>query len=209
MAIRFLCQHCQKRLKVDERHAGRQVKCPRCGEPLVVPSTSGTHEIAPIPKEIRQEEDEQLELPPRRGSFASDDEMDMTPMVDMVFLLLIFFMVTAAFSLQKSIEMPTPDQTEGVAQSRTMEEIEEDDDFIIVRIERDNTIWIEDSVAYTDVELLARLRSIRETGTRPPSSLLVMASGDAMHETVVMALDCGTAVGMENIRLAELGEDDY
>lgn len=35
-----------------------------------------------------------------------DRELDMTPMVDVTFLLLIFFMVTAAFSMQKSIEMP-------------------------------------------------------------------------------------------------------
>ena len=175
---------------------------------MLVPAGSGTHEIAPIPQEMRQEEAEGDSPHLQRKRYDGDDEMDMTPMVDMVFLLLIFFMVTAAFSLQKSIEMPTPDESEGVAQSRTLEEIEEDDDYIIVRIERDNTIWIEDSVAYTDVELLARLRSLRETESRPPSSLLVMASGDALHETVVMALDCGTAVGMENIRLADLGEQD-
>ena len=38
---------------------------------------------------------------PRQGA-----GLDMTPMVDVTFLLLIFFMVTAAFNLQKSIEMP-------------------------------------------------------------------------------------------------------
>ena len=33
-----------------------------------------------------------------------EDELDMTPMVDVTFLLLIFFMVTASFTLQKSLE---------------------------------------------------------------------------------------------------------
>lgn len=33
---------------------------------------------------------------------------DMTPMVDVTFLLLIFFMVTASFSLQRAIAMPQP-----------------------------------------------------------------------------------------------------
>jgi biopolymer transport protein ExbD len=32
--------------------------------------------------------------------------LDITPMVDVTFLLLIFFMVTASFSLQKSIQVP-------------------------------------------------------------------------------------------------------
>ena len=41
------------------------------------------------------------------ASQREEEEMDMTPMVDVTFLLLIFFMVTAAFSLQKSIKMPS------------------------------------------------------------------------------------------------------
>ncbi len=40
-----------------------------------------------------------------------EDELDMTPMVDVTFLLLIFFMVTASFTLQKSIKQP-PAQSE-------------------------------------------------------------------------------------------------
>ena len=64
---------------------------------------------------------------------SADNEMDMTPMVDVTFLLLIFFMVTAAFSLQKSIEVPPPDQQESAQQARTIEELEEDDDFVMGR----------------------------------------------------------------------------
>ncbi len=39
---------------------------------------------------------------------AVDDEIDMTPMIDCVFLLLIFFLVTASFALQKALEVPAP-----------------------------------------------------------------------------------------------------
>lgn len=42
----------------------------------------------------------------RSRSHQEGQEPDMTPMVDVTFLLLIFFMVTASFSLQKSIPMP-------------------------------------------------------------------------------------------------------
>ena len=51
---------------------------------------------------------------PRDGD--SEDDLDMTPMVDVTFLLLIFFMVTAAFSLQKSINVPTPEKEENATQ---------------------------------------------------------------------------------------------
>ncbi|MFZ4471051.1 MAG: ExbD/TolR family protein, partial [Pirellula sp.] len=36
------------------------------------------------------------------------DDMDMTPMVDVTFLLLIFFMITASFSSEKVFEKPPP-----------------------------------------------------------------------------------------------------
>ncbi len=142
---------------------------------------------------------------------SDEDELDMTPMVDVTFLLLIFFMVTAAFSLQKSIEIPAPDQEQS-AQARTVQEIEEDDDFIIARIDRDNTIWINDSEAPSEQEVLEKLREAREglSGSEiGPSTLLVLADGDCRHETVVMVLDAGNAVGMENVRLATADEADF
>jgi len=143
----------------------------------------------------------------------SDEGMDMTPMVDITFLLLIFFMVTAAFSLQKSIEVPSPDQQESAAQARTVEEIEEDDDYVIIRIDKDNTVWVNDSEAPSQQEVLVKLRQAREgvpgSGSKGPTSLLVLANGDARHETVVMALDAGNAVSMENVRLATVDEDDF
>jgi biopolymer transport protein ExbD len=153
------------------------------------------------------------EVPPVRfvGRRELDGEMDMTPMVDMTFLLLIFFMVTAAYSLQRSLEIPPPDRHENVAQARTLEEVEQDDDYVIVEIHGDNTIFVDQSPASSEQELLVRLREAREgvpgSGSKGPSSLLVLASGECRHETVVMALDAGNAVGMENIRLATREEE--
>ena len=58
---------------------------------------------------------------------------NMTPMIDVTFLLLIFFMVTAAFSLQKSINMPRQ-QTD--APSTTVVE-EEKDELDMAELETD------------------------------------------------------------------------
>jgi len=76
-----------------------------------------------------------------------DDEIDMTPMIDCVFLLLIFFLVTASFQLQKALQIPAPEKREKDVAAKTMEDIQDDEDYIIVRIERDNTIWVNDSEA--------------------------------------------------------------
>ena len=143
--------------------------------------------------------------------FQDDDdehrELDMTPMVDVTFLLLIFFMVTAAFGLQKSLEAPVSAKEEAAAQ--TIEDIEEDDDTVIVRIYPDDAIFVEDREARGEQELLVQLREARSNGAGGPSTLLVMADRDCRHETVVMALDAGTAVGMENVRLATVDADEF
>jgi biopolymer transport protein ExbD len=205
MNISFPCPHCGKKLKADPRHAGARVKCSGCQQVVVVPATSQKQVKGAT---VVTEDVPESPLVFRRRA-AADDEMDMTPMIDMTFLLLIFFMVSASFSLQKSIPIPAPDAENAASQSRTLEEIEQDDDFIIVRIDRDDTVWVNDSEAPSRHELLAKLRNIREESPKGPSTLMVMANGDCRHETVVMVLDAGTAVGMQNVRLASAGDDDF
>lgn len=140
---------------------------------------------------------------------AVDDELDMTPMVDVVFLLLIFFMVTAAFAQQKAIEIP-PTQDNTAAQSRTIDEFSEDT--IIVRVDGDNIFWVtcpawsEEREAPSVHDMLIALREARQSGgsgaAAAPTTLLVLASEDASYEKVVAALDAGSDVGMEQVLLA-------
>jgi len=140
-------------------------------------------------------------------------DLDMTPMVDVTFLLLIFFMVTAAFSLQKSLDVPPPDTQEHAAETRTLEEIEEDDDYIVVRIAEDDSVFVDGIEAPSQQELLLKLREARQglsgSDSAGPSNLLVLAHGNCHHETVVMAIDTGNAAGMEHVRLATGGEEEF
>lgn len=142
-----------------------------------------------------------------------DDGLDMTPMVDVTFLLLIFFMVTAAFALQKSIHIPTPDPTDSASQSRSVEDLEKDDDYIIVRIDRDDSVWVDDQESQSPQDLLAKLKDKQaggdDTESKGPTKMMVMANGDARHEMVVMVLDMGTAAGIDDVRLATGNEDDF
>jgi biopolymer transport protein ExbD len=141
-----------------------------------------------------------------------ETEMDMTPMVDVTFLLLIFFMVTAAFSLQKSLQVPTPRPDEP-SQNVQQRDPQEDPDMVTVHVDEFNTFrvvttdWEEE--APSDQELLMQLRKARAGNAqgRVPTKLLVMANGEAMHEKVVRALDAGTEVGMDEIQLMMVEED--
>lgn len=71
--------------------------------------------------------------PLRERTKRQEDELDMTPMVDVSFLLLIFFMVTASFSLQKSLEMP---RQQSDAPSTNVQEVQEQElDMVTVQID--------------------------------------------------------------------------
>ncbi|MBX9791816.1 MAG: biopolymer transporter ExbD [Pirellulales bacterium] len=219
--LRFACPHCQKRLKVAEEHSGRRVNCPRCGKSLVVPDSERTRTPLPLrPSEMLAAEgpaaspggapvdEDAAPAINFRAAVSTDEDLDLTPMVDVTFQLLIFFMLTMAAGLTKSIEVPTPDPSQQAAQSRSLSELEEDDDYVVVQIDDDNTIWVDGREA-TRMEVVPRLRELRDAaGANPPSNLLVLASGEARHETVVSVLDAGSEAGMSQVRLGALDETE-
>jgi len=148
----------------------------------------------------------------RHRSHSGEDDMDLTPMVDVTFLLLIFFMITAAFALQKSLEVPPVKENEG-AVSQSVDDLEKDS--IVVRVDEDNVFWIsgpsapEEQRATSVQEMIIKLRKVREESSTGAAKMLVQANGDARHEFVVAALDAGTGVGMEEIRLMSYEEGDF
>jgi biopolymer transport protein ExbD len=140
-------------------------------------------------------------------------EMDMTPMVDVTFLLLIFFMVTAAFSLQKSLQVPTPRPDEASANVQPRDP-SEDPDTVTVHVDENDmfrvvtTDW--DVEAPSRQELLIRLREASQGNSRGrrPTKLLVMANVEASHGNVITAMDVGSDVGMEQVQLMIVEENE-
>jgi biopolymer transport protein ExbD len=210
--MEFHCPHCNHPLTADANCAGASIRCTGCQAAVIVP--------APVRPSLEKAQDKAPEAEAAKPPEApvrftkkreADQEIDMTPMIDCVFQLLIFFLVTAAFAQQKSLEMPTPDRQDKNARARTLEELESDNDLVIIRIDKDNTVWVDDAEAPSEAELFAKLRKAREgkDGKPGPTSLLVLADGEARHDSVVTALDAGNAVGMESVRLATVDEEDF
>jgi len=149
-------------------------------------------------KEIEdEEEDEEFVLRRRGGEI---DEMDLTPMVDVTFLLLIFFMVTASFSIQKSIAVPPPDpDTEGASQTVVpLDEIEEK--AILVVIDEDNQFYVEDDLVAYPRDLPQKLAEIRARDQK--HEVLITATDQTLHESVVTAMDAAQEIGLQRIRWA-------
>ncbi len=145
-----------------------------------------------------------LILPPQQHS---EDLIDMTAMVDIVFFLLIFFMVTSLQALEAVMNLPTPQSAEGgAASSRSVADLENDPNYITVRIEDDDSIWVEDTQVFNDQELLMRLRNAK--GSAGSRSLLVIGDADASHGSAVRVFDAGAGASVNGISLVvqEKGE---
>jgi len=130
----------------------------------------------------------------------SDDEMDLTPMVDVTFQLLIFFMVSASFAMQKTIKTPStdPDQKGATQQMQTLNDFEGTS--ILVKIDASNVLFVDDEQLsdpskIADI-LRAKMRSEQKT------ELLLSAHAAALHRGVIAVIDAANEVGMQKIRLA-------
>lgn len=129
-----------------------------------------------------------------------DEEMDMTPMVDVVFLLLIFFMVTASFTLQKTMKQPPKSDEDPSTQ--VVEDDQDDPEVVRVQIDQYNTYriitadWDEEAPSAQDLRIF--VRRAREEGVHgvTPEQMLIIAHADSFHEKVVTAMDIGAANNM-------------
>ena len=128
------------------------------------------------------------------------------PLINVVFLLLIFFMVTASFKLQKAIEQP-PDLSEDPSdivmepeeQTEAIEiEIDEDDNYLIISNETDQ----EEAIGKTD--MWRKVRLVKENSPNA-ERIVIKANENCSHGAVVNAWDASADAGIGEITISVTG----
>ena len=118
------------------------------------------------------------------------EEPDLTPLIDCVFLLLIFFMVTTVFLHTKGLEVDMP------AQSEAVEEQKKD---INVLLDSEGRIELKgDKIATGD--LAQRLVQAMEEANN--KNIIIQADGECPQKYVVFVVDKAKEVGVEGIAFA-------
>jgi biopolymer transport protein ExbD len=136
--------------------------------------------------------------------------MDMTPMVDVTFLLLIFFMITASFSIQKVFR--TPAQKSNEASVNAIPDPNQDNsDSVIVQIDEFNSYSVqlptgEPREIPSKQDLIVLLSEAKGEGDQGPSKLVIRAHVDSTHSAVVAALDAGRDANFERFELTTIEE---
>ena len=128
----------------------------------------------------------------RRRSYDAEAEINITPMLDIVFIMLIFFIVTTSFVKEKGLEVSRPAQS-------PPKEIQQDKGPIVVRIDGSNLISLKGRI----IEPRAVQANLeREKAEKPNSPLIIAAHPDADTQSLVISLDAAEAVGIESVNVA-------
>ena len=199
MLIELECLSCGKPLAVPETAAGRKARCPHCRTTFAVPDV----ELNEDENEDEDEDhDEGIPKPPRKEYH---DLVDMTAMVDIVFFLLIFFLMTSLYTLKPAIPMPPTEQS-GSSGAVSMS-ADSDREEVVVRIDEKDVVYVDDVAMPTAHDLRDKLDDIVRSGG--PTTLKITGSPDATHGTLVMVMDAGAGAGMQKVQLSIKSTDDF
>ena len=128
----------------------------------------------------------------RTNKAAAEDEaqIDLTPMLDVVFIMLIFFIVTASFIKESGIEVNRPE----ASTAQPKENVN-----ILVAISATNEIWMD--------QRRIDVRSVRANIERlhaenPKGAVVIQADNQSNTETVAAVLDAAREAGVFDVSLA-------
>lgn len=114
--------------------------------------------------------------------------IDITPMVDLVFLLVIFFMLTSSMGKLSSINVNLP---------RAEQSDERNEADVVISIDKDNQLYVDDEK--TDIKSL--LSKVSPRANTDSGRILIRADKETDYETVVSVIDALNSSGIKNFVL--------
>src|SRR5690554_3905955 len=127
----------------------------------------------------------------RRSSYSEEASgVDLTPMLDVVFIMLIFFIVTSSFIKESGIEVKRPQADSAAAQEQGN---------ILIAVTAEGQVWLDKQVV--DVRSV-RSHVERMRQEQPEGVVVVQADQDARTGLVVQVMDQARLAGVFDVVLA-------
>ena len=126
------------------------------------------------------------------GSEEEENEINLTPMLDVVFIMLIFFIVTASFIKEAGIDVDRPDAPTAESQ---------DDAAILIAISAGDEIWIDRRQTEPNAVrgMIERLHA-----ENPKGSIVIQADEESTNEMLVIVMEAAKQAGVSNVAIAAL-----
>jgi len=121
-----------------------------------------------------------------------ENEINLTPMLDVVFIMLIFFIVTASFVREAGIDVNRPDAP--------MTESKPEDANILVMINANDEIWIDRRLIDPRA---VRANIERMHAENPSGSVVIQANNKSSNKMLVEVMDSARLAGVYSISIAD------
>jgi biopolymer transport protein ExbD len=133
-----------------------------------------------------------MRLAPIRG--LRKPEVQMAPLIDIIFLLLLFYAVTTQFVSDERLKLKLPEaktaENAGVSREEKPPE---------VKVAVDGSIWIDDTIV-PEAELENRIRQLVQRA--PDEGIILKGDQGADYGVVVHVLDVARSVGAKGIQMS-------
>ena len=135
-----------------------------------------------------------MNLRPNREAEPLD--VNITPLIDVVFLLLILFMVTTTFDKQAQLKVTLPEA------SPSSEQIETES--IVLAIDEKGQYYINDKQLVNTTIKTLKQALIKTMNENKDIALILKADAKAQHQAVVTAMDAAAQVGLTRLSIATM-----
>ncbi len=126
----------------------------------------------------------------RRNSAEDDTEINLTPMLDVTFIMLIFFIVTSSFVKEAGIDVSKPAAVTAEVKERGN---------ILVAITEQGEIWI-DKRPVDPRAVRANIERLR--AENPQGSVVIQADKNSRNELLVVVMDAAREAGVFDVSIA-------
>lgn len=125
-------------------------------------------------------------------------DVNITPLVDVVFLLLIFFMVSTTFDRQSELNIELPEASGEITESEVVD--------VEIFIKQDGKFIINDNAVSSNIDSL--LRALREAaGDNSDPRVIISADKETTHQAVMTAMDAARQMGFIHITFSAVKPD--
>ena len=128
------------------------------------------------------------------GQEEEENEINLTPMLDVVFIMLIFFIVTASFIKEAGIDVDRPDAPSADSQ---------DDAAILIAISPEDEIWI-DRRQVEPNQVRGMIKRLHQEN--PKGSIVIQADEESTNEALVIVMEAAKQAGVTNVAIAALAD---
>jgi len=130
----------------------------------------------------------------RRHHATEEADINITPLLDIVFIMLIFFIVTTSFVKERGLEVSRPSNS-------PPKEIKKNKGPIVVKIDSNGNISLKGRMLENEA---VRANLEREKAEKPDSPLIIAAHPDADTNALVTILDAAEAAGIGSVSVATI-----